>query len=143
MCKCSIFILLHGHIALYNLTTDEVNIGIQSENSIGTHLEGYILLHDALQIIHLLAHGTQSLLHFIDLHLAPLPVALLGLLVLQLLPGGAIGATQGACMHNDTTTRSRLRLDDQIFLHMMPGCAISNSASLYAQYGNSKMVWLS
>ena len=64
------------------------------------YLEGYILLHDALQLIHLLAHASQSLLHLIDLHFAALSVALLGLLVLQLLPGGAISAAQRSCMHH-------------------------------------------
>lgn len=68
----------------------------------GTNLEGHVLLHDPLQLIHLLAHGSQGLFHLPHLHLAPLPVALLGLLVLQLLPGCAVGAAQRACMHHMT-----------------------------------------
>ena len=54
------------------------------------YLKSHILLKHALQLIHLLAHSGQRLLHFCHLHLAPLPVALLRLLVLHLLPWGPV-----------------------------------------------------
>ena len=116
------------------------NMNTHSEGKGGAYLEGYILLHDALQVIHLLAHGRQGLLHLIDLHLAALPVALLGLLVLQLLAGCAIGATQGACMHGETAMRPWLSLSNQLFLQLMPGCASSATqpASLHVL---ARMKW--
>ena len=64
------------------------------------YLESHILLEHALQLVHLLAHARQGPLHLRHLHLPPLPVPLLGLLVLQLLPGGAVRPAQRACMHD-------------------------------------------
>ena len=85
---------MHGLVTIHHGLVTIHHEGVKYGQYRCAYLEGYILLHDALQLIHLLAHASQSLLHFIDLHLAPLPVALLGLLVLQLLTGCAISAAQ-------------------------------------------------
>lgn len=49
-------------------------------------LESNILLQNGLELRNLLVHAAQLILHFHNLHLAALPIALLGDFVLLLLP---------------------------------------------------------
>lgn len=60
-------------------------------------LKGNVVLHDPLQLSHLLLHGCHLALHLHHLGLLALPVPLLGLLILLLLPqsAGCVACSSG------------------------------------------------
>ena len=92
------------------------------QSVIGSHtdLECHILLEHPLQLVHLLTHGSQGRLHLCHLHLAPLPVALLRLLVLQLLPGCTVGAAQGPCAQAWTLILPAVGLNKPLHVGLHP-----------------------
>lgn len=70
----------------------------------GGDLEGQVVLHDPLQLRHLLLHVGDLRLHFHHLGLLALPVPLLGLLVLLLLSQRA--SPVACCMNEDRQSGS-------------------------------------